>query len=197
MDDLPEVGYSEWSRFDIREALECVMDALEPRQVALILLTDVFGFSPKDGFGGMVAYWRDYRQLTDGVFQDLVCNKIAIDNSEGNWSEYGHIISKFLGIERSEGMVQQNLQHFVGTYRAELEGNLDCLIKIKSGYLIADGLPQVWTRSTLIPKSSGVFDVQSLPFQVRFVNDDDIIKMYLTGPTLLNGPVNYKFTKKI
>jgi RNA polymerase sigma factor (sigma-70 family) len=40
------VAYSEWSKFDVREVLEWAMDALEPRQVALILLTDVFGFTP-------------------------------------------------------------------------------------------------------------------------------------------------------
>jgi RNA polymerase sigma factor (sigma-70 family) len=40
--------YSEWSKFDVREVLEWAMDALEPRQVALILLIDVFGFTPKE-----------------------------------------------------------------------------------------------------------------------------------------------------
>jgi len=148
------------------------------------------------GFGGVVTYWKDYRDITDGVFQDLTCHKIAIDNTEGNWSEYGRKISQFLGIEKSDlvSLVQQNLQQLVGTYEGELEGS-HCSIQIESGNLIADGLPQVWTRSTLIPKSLNVFDVQSLPFQVRFVKDD-ILRMYLTGPTLLDGPVDYKFTKK-
>ncbi|MFE5319245.1 hypothetical protein ACFQ88_11105 [Paenibacillus sp. NPDC056579] len=150
-----------------------------------------------NGFGGMVTYWRDYRNITDGAFQGLTCHKIAIDNSEGNWSEYGRKILEFLGIDESDEvpLVQQSLQRLVGTYGAELEGSPDCLIQIESGNLIADGLPQVWTRSILIPKSSYVFDIQSLPFQVRFV-EDDILRMYLTGPTLLGGPVDYKFAKK-
>lgn len=42
------VSYSEWSRYDVREALEWLMDSLEPRQVVLILLMDVFGFTPKE-----------------------------------------------------------------------------------------------------------------------------------------------------
>ncbi|TMV46612.1 RNA polymerase sigma factor [Paenibacillus mesophilus] len=38
-------SYSEWSRFDARDSLESLMDALEPRQAALILLVDVFRFT--------------------------------------------------------------------------------------------------------------------------------------------------------
>lgn len=43
-----DVAYEEWSPYDVRESLETLMDALEPRQAALILLTDVFGFSPSE-----------------------------------------------------------------------------------------------------------------------------------------------------
>ncbi len=45
--DQSAISYSEWSRYDIRESLEYLMDTLEPRQAVLILLTDVFGFSPR------------------------------------------------------------------------------------------------------------------------------------------------------
>ncbi|MBP1994566.1 hypothetical protein [Paenibacillus eucommiae] len=158
-----------------------------------------------NGFEGMVAYWQDYRGITDEAFQGLICAKIAIDNSEGNWSQYGSEISRFLGIDhRDEAslvqlqlMDQQNQQHLVGDYMAETEtdGSLTCSIQFESGNLITDGLPQVWTKSKLIPKSPNVFEVQSLPFQVSFVEDDGI-RMYLTGPVLLDGPVDYKFIKK-
>ncbi|WP_276311111.1 sigma-70 family RNA polymerase sigma factor [Paenibacillus nanensis] len=42
------VSYTDWSRHDIRESLELLMGALEPRQAALIVLTDVFGFTPTE-----------------------------------------------------------------------------------------------------------------------------------------------------
>jgi RNA polymerase sigma factor (sigma-70 family) len=48
IEDLGAIAYSEWSRFDVRESLEYLMDTLEPRQMVLILLTDVFGFSPTE-----------------------------------------------------------------------------------------------------------------------------------------------------
>ncbi|SFT26637.1 sigma-70 family RNA polymerase sigma factor [Paenibacillus sp. BC26] len=46
--DYNNLAYSEWNRHDVRESLEYLMDALEPRQAVLILLTDVFGFSPTE-----------------------------------------------------------------------------------------------------------------------------------------------------
>ncbi|NIK77729.1 RNA polymerase sigma-70 factor (ECF subfamily) [Paenibacillus castaneae] len=46
--DQVDLSYADWSKYDIRESLEVLMDALEPRQAALIVLTDVFGFSPTD-----------------------------------------------------------------------------------------------------------------------------------------------------
>jgi RNA polymerase sigma factor (sigma-70 family) len=46
--DQAAIAYSEWSRYDVRESLEYLMDTLEPRQAVLILLTDVFGFTPTE-----------------------------------------------------------------------------------------------------------------------------------------------------
>nr|WP_245363733.1 RNA polymerase sigma factor [Cohnella thailandensis] len=41
-------SYDEWSRWDVREALELLSDRLEPKQVVLILLIDVFHFTAKE-----------------------------------------------------------------------------------------------------------------------------------------------------
>ncbi|WP_028563706.1 hypothetical protein [Paenibacillus pinihumi] len=144
----------------------------------------------------MAAYWIDYRNMADAAFQGLGCNKIAIENSEGDWSGYGRILLDFLGIIGSDkdSVVQQNYQRLLGTYRSETEGTPDCCIEIERGNLIADGLPQVWTRTTLIPKSANLYHVQSLPFQVEFL-EGERIRMCLTGPTLLDGPVDYHFFK--
>lgn len=46
--DHSELTYADWSKYDVRESLELLMDALEPRQAALIVLTDVFGFTPTE-----------------------------------------------------------------------------------------------------------------------------------------------------
>jgi RNA polymerase sigma factor (sigma-70 family) len=41
-------SYKEWNRWDVREALELLSDRLEPKQVVLILLIDVFDFTSKE-----------------------------------------------------------------------------------------------------------------------------------------------------
>ncbi|OZB98291.1 RNA polymerase sigma factor [Paenibacillus sp. XY044] len=41
-------SYDEWSGWDVREALELLSDRLEPKQVVLILLIDVFHFTAKE-----------------------------------------------------------------------------------------------------------------------------------------------------
>jgi RNA polymerase sigma factor (sigma-70 family) len=41
-------SYEEWNRWDVREALELLSDRLEPKQVVLILLIDVFAFTAKE-----------------------------------------------------------------------------------------------------------------------------------------------------
>lgn len=51
--DQGELLYADWSRHDVRESLEMLMDNLEPRQAALIVLTDVFGFTPTETANAM------------------------------------------------------------------------------------------------------------------------------------------------
>ncbi|WP_127529290.1 P-loop NTPase family protein [Paenibacillus kobensis] len=149
-----------------------------------------------NGFEGMVSYWEEYRRITDEIFRNLHCSRISIENSEGNWSLYGEKVLDFLDIQQEHDgkKGEQNYKHLVGTYIAHQEGLSDCSIQIESEYLIIDGLPQVWTRSKLNPISYNLFHVQSLPIEVRFIEDKDLT-MRVTGPTLLDGNVDYSFTK--
>lgn len=41
-------SYDEWSKWDVREALELLSERLEPKQVVLILLIDVFHFTARE-----------------------------------------------------------------------------------------------------------------------------------------------------
>ncbi|WP_127579847.1 hypothetical protein [Paenibacillus koleovorans] len=151
------------------------------------------------GFDGMVTYWQDYRKLTDELFGSLACQKIAIDNSDGNWDQYAATIAEFLDIEQVAEVPwreEHPLEHLVGSYLAEGEGCPDCQICIEEGFLIADGLPYVWRKTVLLPVSQHVFDVQSLPFQVTFGDEGDgRLRLHLDGPALLDGMVDYRFTR--
>ncbi len=48
LDEHTLVSYTDWHVSDVREALELLADYLEPRQVVLVLLHDVFGFSASE-----------------------------------------------------------------------------------------------------------------------------------------------------
>lgn len=152
-----------------------------------------------NGFEGMVTYWKDYRSLTDQAFQDLNCPKIAVENSGRKWSLYRRNVLDFLGLEQDDqaSFDPSRFRRLVGTYVAETEDGATCTVQIESGHLIADGIPQVWAKSVLLPRSPNTFDVQSLPFQVDFVEkaEDATIRLHVNGPALLNGPVEYCFVK--
>lgn len=96
----------------------------------------------------------------------------------------------------SEADLKGNFEQLVGTYQASQEGFSDCLIRIDSGALFVDSLPQVWTRTKLLPVSPNVFQIQSLPIKITFIEDEPIT-MHVTGPNLLDGAVDYQFTKKV
>ncbi|QGQ96486.1 hypothetical protein EHS13_17140 [Paenibacillus psychroresistens] len=155
----------------------------------------VYGLSRGlSGFDGLTAYWQDYRVLTDDLFKELSMSRISINNSDGNWPLYNSEILKFLyiNLDKFERFGNYDAQRFVGTYQSKDMDQHVSLIVNKEGKLVADGLPHVWTKTILIPRSSNIFDVQSLPFQVAFEEDNlQNLRMHLTGSALFDGPVDY------
>jgi hypothetical protein len=148
----------------------------------------------------MVTYWQDYRVLADEALERTSFPKLAIENSDGDWSFYNSQILLFLGLDEmyKDTVSHKYLQSFVGKYVAEYDSSQACCLFLEADKLVVDGLPQVWRRTTLIPRTSNVFDVQSLPFQVEFEEDitGNILQMHLTGTIqLAEGPVDSKFRK--
>lgn len=50
------------------------------------------------GLDGLISLYRDYRQLTDGLFQELPLAKLAIENSGRDWPAYERRILHELGL---------------------------------------------------------------------------------------------------
>ncbi|SFS70961.1 hypothetical protein [Paenibacillus sp. BC26] len=156
------------------------------------------------GIEGTVAYWKAYRAITDEMFERLNTDKLSIDNSDGVWPEYELLILSFLGLESGLDVevVSEELQRFAGVYYAETESDSDTTCEVRfdrdTASLIVDRLPHVWTQTPLIPSGPNVFDVQSLPLQVHFAEEDSEqgIRLRLTGPTLLSGNVDVVFVKQ-
>jgi thymidylate kinase len=152
------------------------------------------------GFDGLSTYWQDYRVLTDDLFNDLRMSRISINNSEGDWQLYNNEILKFLEIDmdKVEPDANYDIHKFVGIYQSKDKDHPVSVIVNEEGMLVADGLPHVWTKTVLIPRSSRIFDVQSLPFHVTF--EEDYLKnmqIYLSGSALFDGPVDYIFIRNI
>lgn len=145
-----------------------------------------------EGFEGLVAYWEAYRELADEAFAGWSGVKLAIDNSAGDWPRYYEELEILLGLKQAgEATSLFSLASLTGRYRPTAEGLPDCIIRMNAGTLIADGLPHAWPNSPLIAAGPGRFHVQSMPMQLRFEEHG----FRLAGPDLLDGPVDYRFTK--
>src|SRR5690625_255459 len=124
------------------------------------------------GFDGMVKYWEDYRSITDDIFNKLEISKLAIENSEGKYDNYfSQILDHLdLGNRPAKSVSNQELEEFVGTYHSKDSLSV-CYIEKYKDHLIIDGIPYVWKKTKLLPVSSSVFDIESMPLTVTFDKD--------------------------
>ncbi len=153
------------------------------------------------GFDGMVTYWKNFRTLIEAALFQFDASKLTLENSAGEWSVYERNVLDFLNLPADEKVAFAPflLKHFAGTYSyKEDDGDHMCLVLFENNALIIDGMPQVWPRTRLIPRSRNVFDIESLPFQVTFAEDahGTISGMKVTGPELLFGNVDRFFVRE-
>lgn len=150
------------------------------------------------GFDGMVAYWEAYRNITDEAYTQFPYRKMALDNTDGDWSKYNRGVHNFLNltnVDRHETM--QNQGRFFGRYVGEM-GEV-CTVVEEEGRLLVDGLPHAWTRVPILNTFNLTFDVESLPFQITFESDlstGQIMRFFVHGSELLEGPVNGVFRRE-
>lgn len=153
------------------------------------------------GFDGLVTYWKDFRTLIEATFSRFDASKLALENSAGNWTTYERSVLDFLDlpVEEAIAVSPSFLKRFVGTYHFD-EGNTQrtCLVLLEDDQLMVDGVPLIWQKTRLIPRSRNVFAVESLPFQMAFEEDAHgiITSMRATGPELLHGTVDRLFIRK-
>ncbi|WP_199617581.1 AAA family ATPase [Paenibacillus alkalitolerans] len=152
------------------------------------------------GFDGMVAYWEAYRDITDEAYKQYPFRKMALDNTDGDWSTYNREVHKFLGLEiADEHEAPHNQERFSGRYVNETGGDRFCTVIHEEGRLLVEGLPHAWPRAPILQAFGLTFDVESLPFQITFEADPStgkIIRFFIHGPELLEGSVNGIFRKE-
>jgi thymidylate kinase len=153
------------------------------------------------GFDGVVTYWKRYRKVMDHLYDQLQISKLKIENHLGDWPTYYRQIKKFIGIESASEIVESapDLHLYAGSYSYTDENYHEyiCTVRWVSGKLIVDGLPQVWTKTGLLPNLGGAFDVASLPFKIRFLLNpvDNKMQLHSSGPVLLDGKADCIATK--
>lgn len=144
------------------------------------------------GFDGMVAYWAAYRDLTDRLFADLACPKVAIETTAGDWATYQQRALTFLDLSPTAEpeISPAELARYRGHYRVVAGAGESCAVTLEGPHLAVDGLPEVWQRTRLLPRGDGRFAVQSLPIAVQFVADEaGGMRLTVTGDAMLGGAV--------
>lgn len=153
------------------------------------------------GFDGMITYWNDFRTLIEAALLQFDISKLTLENSAREWSMYEQSVLDFLDLPVDEevAFAPFSLKNFVGTYSYKEDDEYHmCLVQLKNNSLIVDGMPQVWSRTRLIPRSRNVFAIESLPFSVTFEEDahGTTEGMKVTGPELLSGNVDRFFVRE-
>lgn len=54
------------------------------------------------GLGGLIALYQDYRRMTDALFDRLTLEKMVIENSERDWTQYNQQICERLGLDGAQ-----------------------------------------------------------------------------------------------
>ncbi len=102
LDEQMLVSYTDWHVSDVREALELLADHLEPRQVVLVLLHDVFGFTASETASMFALSEGAVKAALHRARQRL---KQAADRHPESWSESQPVVRRGLPLEVFESFV--------------------------------------------------------------------------------------------
>jgi thymidylate kinase len=144
------------------------------------------------GFTGMASYWTAYRDLTDRLFADLACPKVAIETTAGDWAAYQRRALAFLDLVpvAEPQVTPAKLADYCGRYRGVAGVGDSCEVIAEGQSLYVDGLPEVWRRTRLLPRGAGEFAVESLPIAARFTPDSaGRMRLEVTEAPMLGGAV--------
>jgi hypothetical protein len=139
------------------------------------------------GLEGLLAYWREHKEVTDHAVATLSLPTLILDSSTDNWSTRRTAIAEFLGFRLLELMGSRGaeLARFVGRYPVTWRGqapldwariysrtaSAECTVRLKNDDLVLDGV--LWPENRLIPKARNVFYAESWPLEVIFETSSD------------------------
>jgi predicted kinase len=151
------------------------------RKVTDSIYARAHGLDDVDGFDAFTRFWSAYQALEERLFDTVRLTKLAVDVSVGSWAAAEDTIAAWLELPPAQPIDAGDVGRFAGTYRAA-DGSVAHVEEVNAR-LCVRGLHHVWPGQRLIPVGSHTFEVQSLPFTIRFHDEG----MRVEGPELLGG----------
>lgn len=134
------------------------------------------------GFNGLLAFWREFRGISDEIFESLAVQKLRLDIAGTDWGgRYGPVFS-LLGLScPGESSAREPLERFVGTYERGGDDGNACVLRSRDGGLVVrcdqptldveSGPIGCFREVHLVPGAAGRFQVAGWPHQVVFHKD--------------------------
>lgn len=164
----------------------------------------------KDGHAGFIAFWNEFGEISDRIFESLSIRKLQLDVANDDWTDRYSKILNFLDLPASScSSPAPDLQRYCGQYAPvdddtapgfTLRAEEQCLILTSDQPTIdvQRGPIGCIRELRLIPKRNNRFYVQAWPHEVQFDEDETgtITKMQLSVSDAASEPKSEVYTKK-
>lgn len=116
-------------------------------------------------FAGVIDFFEDYRALCDALFARFQGQRIAVDNSAGDWPRHTRDITDFLGLPPMvEPPVPAAPEELTGHYRA---GDDEWIVAADERGLFFDDS----ARSRIVARPDGGFAIEGMCIKLDFERD--------------------------
>ncbi len=133
------------------------------------------------GFDGFVTFFKEFRKVTDKIFDKFRGRKLAIENSNGEWEKYYEQISQLLALPLidEENRPEADLEIYVGRYKKE-NGDLEYTIALdeENLYIYKSETDKILAKKENILTSIGAhrFYIRERPDDIGFqLNNDGVV----------------------
>ena len=135
------------------------------------------------GFAGFIAFWNEFDQISDRIFEGLNGEKLKLNVTGDNWKNSLKEVVTFFEFPTSvEASATQALQRYVGHYvPTHDECASDFEVRFEDGWLIiifphpnfdaTAGPIGCFTETRLIPNGASQFLVAGWPHEIEFTED--------------------------